>query len=102
MRTQFFELVFVKPEKGQFPGGPRAHIGIKSISLEKHPSGMPFKVIGDRMHGPCGVIYEIDRLIKELEYLRKIALKRFAASDNCLSHSLEFDFSIHDHAATLG
>ena len=67
------DLEFRKPEKGNLPGSPRAHIFVKSHTRDERglifitPECVTFNEID----------YEIKRLQQELEDIRKRAKEKF-------------------------
>lgn len=74
--THSLDLDFVKPGKTDLPGPPRAHIYIKSYSK----SNRGFIFITPDCVSIEELEYEIDRLQKELEVIRKKARRKFAGT----------------------
>lgn len=74
--THSLDLDFVKPGKTDLPGPPRAHIYIKSYSK----SNQDFIFITPDCVSIEELEYEIDRLQKELEDIRKKARRKFAGT----------------------
>lgn len=72
--THSLDLDFVKPGKIELPSPPRAHIYVKSYS--KGNRGFIFITPDCVRIGELE--YEIDRLQKELENIRKKAKRKFA------------------------
>lgn len=72
--THSIDLDFVKPRKTDLPGPPRAHIYVKSYSK----SNRGFIFVTPDCVSIGGLEYEIGRLQKELEDIRKKARRKFA------------------------
>jgi hypothetical protein len=75
--THSLDLDFVKPRKKDLPGPPRAHIYVKSYSK----SNRGFIFITPDCVSIGELEYEIDRLQKELEDIRKKARRKFVGTD---------------------
>ncbi|MBA7570404.1 hypothetical protein ES708_12154 [subsurface metagenome] len=72
--TYSLDFDFVKPRKTELPGPPRVHIYVKSYS----ESTRGFIFITPDCVSIRELEYEIDRLKKELEDIRKKARRKFA------------------------
>ena len=74
--TYSLDLDFVKLGKTEFPGPPRAHIYVKSYSK----SNRGFIFITPDCVNIRELEYEIDRLQKELEDIRKKARRKIVGT----------------------
>ena len=75
MSTYNFDLHFVDPQKEGIPMGPIAQIYVKTHSIDKES----MICISPRCVSLREVEYECDRLIKEIESIRKKAIRKFTS-----------------------
>ena len=76
MATYSLGLVFLKPKKGDLPFTPFSHVYIRRSSVCRY-KGRDYETLTPRCVGLTEIEYQIDRLKKELEDIRKEARRKF-------------------------
>lgn len=78
MNTLHLDLLWIEPEKGQYPFTPFAHIVPKTRPLVGQGGTLQDRVLlTPQLMTPPEIDYYVDELIADLEKIRRAAHKKF-------------------------